>query len=72
MCNVSCGEVVEMRSRMWIASALVGAIASLALSAPGPLASRLEELARAADVELAAAIEAADEALASDPSSVAA
>lgn len=66
------GEVIEMRSRMWLASALCAALANLALTVPEPLASRMEELARTAETELAETIRRADAVLAPASSSAAA
>lgn len=67
------GELIEMRSKLWVASALSSALASLAVAAPEPLAHRLEEIARAVERELSEAISSADEALTSrSPGTVAA
>lgn len=65
-------EVLEMRSRMWVASALLAALANLALNAPDPLASRIEELARTAERELSESLKSADALLASPAIAVAA
>lgn len=40
------GEIIEMQEKLFVASALCAALADLALSAPRPLADRLETLAR--------------------------
>lgn len=68
--DVTCrGELIEMRSKMWVAAALCSALATLALNAQSPLSDRLEEIARAVERELSEAIASADIALAAPAAS---
>ena len=66
------GEVIEIRERLFLASALCRALADLAIAAPKPLGDQLEALARFARTAVDESIEVATAVVSSPVSAVAA
>lgn len=57
------GDVIELREKLFIASALCSALADLALRYPGPICDQMEALARTAMLAMNGGIELANAAL---------